>query len=80
MPAQAFQCKECHAEYPLEAARVPTAIIHGWQDELIPAADVVGWAGDRHDRLLLVDDDHRLSSHVDASAELFAGLLAAVAP
>ncbi len=67
------------AEYPLEAARVPTAIIHGWHDELIPAADVVGWAGERRDRLLLVDDAHRLSSHVEASAALFAELLAGAA-
>lgn len=68
------------ADYPLAAARVPTAIIHGWHDELIPVADVVGWAGERNDRLLLVDDGHRLASHVEASAALFSDLLAAVAP
>lgn len=61
---------------PLDAADVPTAIIHGWRDELIPAADVVAWAAPRHARLLLVDDTHRLSDHVEASASLFAGLLA----
>jgi len=68
------------SEYPLEAAAVPTAIIHGWDDELIPAADVVAWAAPRRDRLLLVDDGHRLSGHVEASAALFAGLLASLAP
>lgn len=67
-------------EYPLEAAAVPTAIIHGWDDELIPAADVVAWAAPRRDRLLLVDDGHRLSGHVDASAALFADLLGSLAP
>jgi len=66
--------------HPFDAAPVPTAIIHGWQDELIPAADVVAWAGPRHARLLLVDDAHRLSGHVAASAGLFAELLAAAAP
>lgn len=66
-------------EYPLEAAAVPTAIIHGWHDELIPAADVVAWAAPRGDRLLLVDDGHRLSGHVEASAALFAGLLGSIA-
>ena len=58
-----------------DAARVPTSIIHGWHDELIPALDVVAWAGPRNARLLMVDDSHRLSMHVDASAEAFAALL-----
>ena len=61
---------------PLDAAQVPTAIIHGWDDELIPAAHVVDWARPRRARLLLVDDSHRLSGHVHASADAFASLLA----
>ncbi len=63
--------------HPLAAARVPTAIVHGWDDELIPAAQVVAWARARRARLLMVDDGHRLSDHVAASAEAFAALLAA---
>ncbi len=61
--------------HPLRAAAVPTAIVHGWDDELIPAAQVVGWAGARRDRLLLVDDTHRLSSNVETSAAAFESLL-----
>ena len=61
---------------PLDAARVPTSIIHGWDDELIPVAHVVDWAQPRRARLLLVDDSHRLSEHVQASADAFASLLA----
>ena len=60
---------------PLDAARVPTSIVHGWDDELIPAAHVVDWAHARRARLLLVDDSHRLASHVQASADAFAALL-----
>ena len=63
------------AQYPLDAAHVPTSIIHGWDDELIPADDVVAWAHKRRATLLLVDDGHRLSNHVDASANAFAALL-----
>ena len=63
------------AAHPLDAAPVPTSIVHGWDDELIPAADVVAWARSRRARLLLVDDTHRLSAHVDASADAFAALL-----
>src|SRR3546814_16272209 len=60
----------------LEAAAVPTSIIHGWDDELIPAPQVVDWAQARRARLLLVDDSHRLAGQVEASAEPFAALLA----
>jgi predicted alpha/beta-hydrolase family hydrolase len=66
--------------HPLQAARVPTSIVHGWDDELIPAAQVVEWAYARRARLLLVDDSHRLSAHVDASADAFAALLTALSP
>jgi len=62
----------------LDAAAVPTSIVHGWDDELIPAAEVVAWAKPRRARLLLVDDSHRLSSHVAATAEAFAALLASL--
>ncbi|WP_028839041.1 alpha/beta hydrolase [Thermomonas fusca] len=60
---------------PMQAAGVPTSIIHGWHDELIPVAQVVEWAAARDARLLLVNDSHRLSDHVQASAEAFAQLL-----
>ena len=62
--------------HPLEAAAVPTSIIHGWRDELISADEVVMWAQARRDRLLLVDDSHRLSDHVESSKLAFAELLA----
>ena len=60
----------------LDAAAVPISIIHGWDDELIPAQAVVDWALPRRARLLLVNDSHRLSDHVAASAEAFGQLLA----
>jgi predicted alpha/beta-hydrolase family hydrolase len=63
---------------PLQAADVPLSIIHGWHDELIPAAAVVDWAAARNATLLLVDDAHRLSAHVEASAAAFAALLTRV--
>ena len=63
-------------KHPIDAAAVPTSIIHGWDDELIPASDVVAWAQARRAALLLVDDTHRLSAHVAASADAFGALLA----
>lgn len=61
--------------HPLDAAQVPTSILHGWSDELIPAQQVVDWARQRHARLLMVDDGHRLSDNVAASATAFSTLL-----
>ena len=62
--------------HPLDAAPVPTSIIHGWRDELIAADEVIMWAQARRDRLLMVDDSHRLTEHVEASKLAFAALLA----
>lgn len=62
----------------LDAPQVPVSVVHGWDDELIPAAAVVEWAQARRARLLLVDDAHRLSAHVQTTAHAFAQLLAAL--
>jgi len=64
----------------LDAAKVPISIIHAWHDELIPVGEVIAWAQARAARLLLVDDGHRLSHHVDASAQAFAELLQGIKP
>ncbi|MCX7043768.1 MAG: hypothetical protein NT117_14200 [Gammaproteobacteria bacterium] len=55
----------------LEAAPVPTRIVHGWHDELIPAGEVVRWAQARSDHLVLVNDSHRLADHVEFCAQEF---------
>jgi len=62
--------------HPFDAAAVPTSIIHGWDDELCPTAEVIDWARARRARLLLVGDGHRLSDHVATSAGAFEQLLA----
>jgi predicted alpha/beta-hydrolase family hydrolase len=55
----------------LDAAAVPTAIVHGWDDELIAADDVMAFARARRAELHLVDDSHRLTAHVDVIARWF---------
>ncbi len=56
---------------PLDAPPVPTALVHGWHDELCPVAAVIDFAGRRGDELTLVNDTHRLAAHVDFCAERF---------
>ena len=46
-------------------------IVHGWDDELIPAALVTAFAQVRALPLLMVQDDHRLSRSVDLIAATF---------
>jgi predicted alpha/beta-hydrolase family hydrolase len=58
------------------AAAVPTALVHGWHDELCPVEAAIGFARERGADLHLVNDDHRLSAHVETCAALFRGFLA----
>lgn len=46
-------------------------IVHGWDDELIPAQEVVDFAAARRLAVLLVDADHRLNAALDTIAENF---------
>lgn len=59
----------------LDCADVPLRVIHAWDDELIPAGDVIRWCQPRRARLTLVDDSHRLKGNVDACAEAFGRFL-----
>ncbi len=58
-----------------DAARVPTALVHGWHDELCPVDAAIEFARGRGDAITLVDDDHRLSAHVDFVARRFQDFL-----
>lgn len=61
---------------PLRAPAVALAVVHGWHDELIPAAAVVEWCARHSAELRLVDDGHRLGRHVEYCASAFDALLA----
>ena len=54
-----------------KAARVATALVHGWDDELCPVGEAIAFAQSRGDAITVVHDDHRLSLHVDFVAEQF---------
>ena len=62
----------------IDAARVPTVLVHGWRDELCPVDDAIAFARERGDTLHLVDDTHRLTAHVEYCAEAFRQLLIAI--
>jgi len=59
----------------LDLGEVPTEIVHAWDDELIPAADVIAFASTRRLPLHLVHDSHRLEGHVQTIADWFGRFL-----
>ena len=56
---------------PFAAAAVPTALVHGWDDELCPVDAAIAFARERGASITLVRDDHRLAAHVDFIAAQF---------
>lgn len=61
---------------PLQAPEgLPLMVVHGWDDELIPAQAVTDWCAPRRAELRLVNDSHRLAAHVDYCARSFETLL-----
>lgn len=47
-----------------EPRAVRTTLVHGWRDEVVPAANSIRFAAQHRARLHLVDGDHRLSAHL----------------
>lgn len=43
----------------------PVAIVHGWNDDIVPARNSVRWAEQYKATLHLIDSDHRLSADID---------------
>jgi len=60
-------------------AGVPAMLVHGWRDEVCPAAAVQAFAAQRQLPLLLLDDDHRLLASMAPIAAQFDVLLGALA-
>lgn len=54
-----------------ELENVPTAIVHGWRDEVVPVEQVIGFARQQRAELHLLDSDHRLGSALPTIAQRF---------
>jgi pimeloyl-ACP methyl ester carboxylesterase len=60
--------------YPLmydQRRELPAMLIHGFGDEVCPAAEALEFAGEAGMPTLMLDDDHRLGASVDAIADQF---------
>ena len=50
---------------PLDPSGVPTEIVHGWHDDVVPVENSFRYANQCLATLHVVDDDHRLGSSID---------------
>jgi alpha-beta hydrolase superfamily lysophospholipase len=72
--APAFYLPDFPLQEPIPHAKL-TALVHGWNDELIPFENSLRYAQKFKATLHLVDSDHRLSSQLPLIASLFDGFL-----
>jgi pimeloyl-ACP methyl ester carboxylesterase len=57
---------------------VPTAIVHGWRDDVVPADNSIRWAKEHRAMLHLLDSDHRLEDQIGTICTLLRHFLIAL--
>jgi pimeloyl-ACP methyl ester carboxylesterase len=62
--APAFYMAEFEAVTP-PAPAMPMAIVHGWNDDIVPVENSIRYASECRATLHLVDGDHRLTANID---------------
>lgn len=55
-----------------------TAIVHGWNDDIVPAQNSIRWAREHRAALHLLDSDHRLQDQIPAITNLLRDFLKGV--
>jgi surfactin synthase thioesterase subunit len=55
-----------YEEYTPQKVSCPTAIVHGWHDDIVPVENGIRWAREHRAALHLLDSDHRLENQIDA--------------
>jgi len=57
----------------------PFAIVHGWNDDVVPVENSIRYARDAAADLHILDGDHRLTDNIDQINELFRDFIRRVA-
>jgi alpha/beta superfamily hydrolase len=52
-------------QYTPQDVPVPTAIVHGWHDDIVPVENSVRWAREHRATLHVLDSNHRLEDQID---------------
>jgi pimeloyl-ACP methyl ester carboxylesterase len=59
-----------YEQYTPEPPQCPIAIVHGWNDTVVPPGNSIRYAGRHKTTLHLIDSDHRLTANIDEVCEL----------
>ena len=64
-----------YEEYTPQDVACPTAIVHGWHDDIVPAENSIRWAREHKAALHLLNSDHRLEDQIEAICVLLRAFL-----
>ncbi|HEY2463610.1 MAG TPA: alpha/beta fold hydrolase [Steroidobacteraceae bacterium] len=64
-------------KYTPQNVAVPTAIVHGWHDAVVPVENSIRWAREHRATLHILDSDHRLEDQIGAICTLLRNFLIA---
>jgi pimeloyl-ACP methyl ester carboxylesterase len=66
-------------QYTPQDVAVPTAIVHGWHDDIVPVDNSVRWAREHHATLHVLNSNHRLEDQIAAISSLLRDFLTTLA-
>ena len=67
-----------YEKYTPQNVAVPTAIVHGWHDDVVPVDTVIRWAREHRATLHVLDSNHRLEDQIDVICILLRNFLSAL--
>jgi pimeloyl-ACP methyl ester carboxylesterase len=65
-------------KYTPRGITAPTAIVHGWHDDIVPPDNSVRWAREHQAALHLLNSDHRLENQIETICMLLRAFLIAL--
>ena len=67
-----------YEQYTPQDVACPTAIVHGWDDVIVPVENSIRWAREHQAALHLLNSDHRLEDQIEAICLLLRAFLIAL--
>ena len=67
-----------YEEYTPQDVVCPTALVHGWHDDIVPVENSIRWAREHQAALHLLNSDHRLEDQIEAICLLLRAFLPAL--
>ena len=65
-------------KYTPQDVAVPTTIVHGWHDDVVPVENSIRWAREHGATLHVLDSDHRLEDQIGPICALLRAFLVAL--